>query len=401
VTPRIGAAYDLFGNGKTAVKVNIGKYMQAFTATNTDMDLNPLIRGTVSTTRTWTDSNKDFVPNCDLISPAKNGECGAMDNQNFGTNVFTRFYDPDLINGFGKRGYNWELGVSVQQEVAPRVAATVGYFRRWFGNFYTVKNRATTIADYTPFSITAPIDSRLPNGGNYVVDGLYNLVPTKVGQVDELAQLSSNFGKQIQNWQGVDFSINARLRNGITVQGGTSTGRTLLDNCDIRAVLPETYGPSSNAFTTTAGLVNPYCHVVEPYTTSIRGLATYTVPKIGVQVSGTWRSDPGSALSANYTVTNAIALPSLQRNLSSGNVTVNLITPNSLYGARQNNLDMRLAKVLRYGRTRAQIGLDIYNVTNTDVVTTYNQNFVAGGSWLTPTGIQPARYVKVNAQIDF
>ena len=60
ITPRIGVAYDVFGNGKTAVKFNLGKYMQAFTATNTDLDLNPLIRSVVSTTRTWTDSNKDL-----------------------------------------------------------------------------------------------------------------------------------------------------------------------------------------------------------------------------------------------------------------------------------------------------------------------------------------------------
>ena len=57
----MGAAYDLFGNGKTAVKFNLGKYMEAFTATNSDLDLNRLIRTTLSTTRTWTDSNKDFV----------------------------------------------------------------------------------------------------------------------------------------------------------------------------------------------------------------------------------------------------------------------------------------------------------------------------------------------------
>ena len=135
VTPRIGAAYDLFGNGKTAVKVNVGKYMQALTASNSDMDLNPLIRLNLQTTRTWNDRgglgiNGDYVPQCDLLNPAANGECGAMDNQNFGKEFFTRTFDPDFINGYGKRPNNWEMGVSVQQEVAPRVGVTVGYYRR-------------------------------------------------------------------------------------------------------------------------------------------------------------------------------------------------------------------------------------------------------------------------------
>src|SRR5262249_20774664 len=83
VTPRIGASYDVFGNGKTAVKMNIGKYMQALTASNSDMDLNPLIRVNLSTTRTWTDADGDYVPQCNLLNPAANGECGRMDNQNF------------------------------------------------------------------------------------------------------------------------------------------------------------------------------------------------------------------------------------------------------------------------------------------------------------------------------
>ena len=68
VTVRTGAAYDLFGNGKTALKVNLGKYMEAFSATNTDLDLNPLIRATISTTRVWTDTNKNFVADCNLAS---------------------------------------------------------------------------------------------------------------------------------------------------------------------------------------------------------------------------------------------------------------------------------------------------------------------------------------------
>jgi hypothetical protein len=123
-------------------------------------------------------------------------------------------------------------------------------------------------------------------------------------------------------------------------------------------------------------------------------------------VSGTWRSDPGPELAANYVVSSAVAQPSLGRPLSSGNVTVNLIEPGTLYGARLNNIDMRIAKIIRLGTTRAQIGVDIYNLLNTDVVTLYNNGYTAptaarGSIWLTPTAIQPARYARINMQVDF
>jgi hypothetical protein len=401
ITPRMGVAYDVFGNGRTAVKFNLGKYMQAIPATNSDLDLNPIIRTAISTTRTWTD-NGDFVVNCDLSNREKNGECGAMDNKNLGLEVFDRTYDPDFVNGWGVRPYNWGLGISLQQEVAPRVSVNVGYFRNWWGNWYTVDNRAVATSDYTPFSITAPVDGRLPNGGGHTISGLYNLVPGAVGKVDELATSSSKYAQQIENWQGVDVGVNARLRNGLTLQGGTSTGRRLSDACALRAVLPEQGQGTRGSTTSIAGgsPVNPYCRVEQPYRTDFRGLATYTVPGIDIQVSGTWRSDAGADLSADYTVTSATARPSLGRDLSSGNVTVNLIEPSTLFAERRNNVDLRVAKIFRYGRTRTQIGVDVYNLTNTDVVTSYNERFTST-SWLTPTGIQPARYAKISAQFDF
>ena len=421
VTPRIGAAFDLFGDGKTALKVNVGKYMQALTASNSDMDLNPLIRTNLQTNRTWDDThgkgiNSDYVPQCNLLNPAANGECGAMDNQNFGKEFFTRTFDPNFIDGFGKRPYNWELGVSVQQQVAPRVGVTVGYFRRVFGNFYTLDNTLTAASDYTPFSVPIPVDPRLPGGGGGAVGGVYNLNINKLGQVQDLAQLSSNLGPEpTENWHGVDTSVSARLRNGITVQGGTSTGRFLQDNCGLRSALPETYSWTTIDLTqalrgdSTAGLAAPYCRIVTPFQTSFRGLATYVVPKLDIQVAATWRSDPGPALVANYTVTSTIANQGPQplgRNLSSGNPTVNLIQPGTLYGDRLNNLDFRAAKIFRFARTRAQVGVDIFNVMNTDVVTTYSPSYVAptatnGSVWLTPATIQPARYAKVNLQLDF
>jgi carboxypeptidase family protein len=411
LTPRFGLAYDLFGTGKTAVKFNIGKYVQALTASNSDMDLNPLIRLNLNTTRTWTDRNGDFNPQCDLLNPAANGECGQMDNQNFGKDFFTRTFDPNFINGFGKRPNEWELGAAVQHELAPRIGVTAGYYRRWYGNFYTLDNTMTAATDYTQFSVPIPVDPRLPGGGGGVVSGVYNLNPNKVGQVQDLAQLDSNFGADpTEYWHGVDVGVNARLRNGLIVQGGTSTGRTVQDNCALRSVLPETYSWSTIVITqalrgdSSAGLTQPYCRIVTPFQTSFRGLASYIVPKIDVQLSATWRSDPGVELSANYVVNNAIANSGPQplgRNLSSGNITVNLVPRGTLYGDRVNNLDLRIMKVLHFGRTRIQAGADIYNVINSDTVTLYNTTYSPTGSWLVPNAIATARYAKINVQVDF
>ena len=192
------------------------------------------------------------------------------------------------------------------------------------------------------------------------------------------------------------------------MQGGTSTGRRLSDSCALKAVLPEQgVGTRGDTSSISGGSpVNPYCREVEPYLTSIRGLATYTIPRINVQVSGTWRSDPGDDLAANFVVTNAWIASGPQplgRDLSeAANVTVNLIEPQTFFAPRRNNIDMRVAKIFRYGRTRAQIGFDIYNLTNTDVVTGFNQTFSpTSTTWLTPTDIQPARYAKISAQFDF
>ena len=331
----MGVAYDLFGNGKTALKFNLGKYMQANSAANNDLDLNPIIRTAISTTRMWTDTNKDFVANCVLANPEKNGECAAMDNKNLGKEVFDRTYDPAFTEGWGSRMYNWGLGVSVQQEVAPRVSVNVGYFRNWWGNWYTVDNRANALSDWTPFSIKAPVDPRLPGGGGQTIPGLYNLVPSAVGPVDEWATNSRNYAEQTENWQGVDVGVSARLRNGLTVQGGTSTGRRLSDACALKAALPE-QGPGTRGDTSSiagGSPVNPYCREVEPYLTSIPGARDlhdsadrspgqrHVAQRPGRRSGGELRGDQCGRRGTR----------TLGRDLSAGNVTVNLIEPSTFY----------------------------------------------------------------------
>ncbi len=390
---------DLFGNGKTAVKVNLGKYLDPASVGGLFGLSNPTSRIATNVTRTWTDVNGNYLPDCNLLNPGSQdlrstgGDvCGAISNQSFGTKTFSNTIDPALQSGWGVRGANWSLGASVQQQVLPRVSMEAGYYRRWDQNFTVTDNLAVGPSDFGQFCVAAPSDARLPGGGGSTICGLYDVNPAKFGQVNNYVTSASNFGNQLKHWQGVDLSLSARLKGGLTVQGGSSTGQTVTDNCEIRAALPET------------GPLNPYCHTDSGFITDARGLAVYRIPKVDMQISGTLQSKPLVAVAANYTVSNAVVAASLGRNLAAGagsNVTVNLVPPGALYGNRINELDFRVAKILQFGRTRTTVGLDLYNAFNSAAVLSYNQTFIQNGTWPTPTSVLTARLIRIGAEIRF
>jgi hypothetical protein len=149
---------------------------------------------------------------------------------------------------------------------------------------------------------------------------------------------------------------------------------------------------------------NPWCDTSTGWVTRYTGLGSYTIPKVDVLLAGTFRSDQGGALAANWVVANALIQPSLGRPLSNSatNVTVNVIEPGTLYGDRINVVDLRLAKILKFGRTRTNVGFDLYNVMNLSPVLSYNQAYSPTTTlWLTPTGVLQPRFWKFSAQFDF
>ena len=127
----------------------------------------------------------------------------------------------------------------MQQEILPRVSVEVGYFRRWLDNFFVNDNLATVPSDFTPFSVTAPTDARLPGGGGQVITGLYDVAPAKFGQVNDFFTPAENFGELYQRYNGCLLNVTARPRNGLTMQGGLLTGKTVRDLCGIRDANPE------------------------------------------------------------------------------------------------------------------------------------------------------------------
>ena len=425
VTARAGIAFDVFGTGTTALRLSLGKYLEGAGVSGNYANTNPTLRmpqttmvfGTAGVTRTWIDGDADFVPDCDLANPAAQdlrntgGDlCGVLSNTSFGKDILTNNFHPRILNGWGVRPSDWTFGVSIEHQLLARTSIAVAYTRRWFNGFFAADNLLVEPSDLTPFSIVAPVDPRLPGGGGYVVSGLYDVAPDKSGQVSNLITAAGDYGKWSQYFNGLDVTMTTRAGTRFTFMGGVSTGQTVADNCEVRTALPELATTTTGTSPFGAGLMNsavtplsPYCHVAYGVLTQFRGLSTYLVPKVGLQVSATVQSKPGAMLAANYAVPNADVAPSLGRSLSGNatNVTVNLVRPGSMYGDRINQLDLRVGKILKYGRSRTMVAVDFYNLLNSSAVLTYNNAFVPGGTWLQPSAILTPRVMKVTAEIVF
>jgi hypothetical protein len=328
-----------------------------------------------------------------------------MSNANFGQPIPSATVDPAILRGWGKRGYNWEFSTSVQRQLAPKLSVDIGYFRRWYGNFIAIDNLATSAADYSPFSITAPVDPGLPNGGGYVISGLYDLNPDKVGAVNNYFTFADNFGKTIEHWNGIDVGVNMRLSRSAMLQAGISTGRTVTDNCAVTDRAPEAIwgssavGQSGSVSLATTPTSGPYCYQNSGFQTQVKGFGSYIIPKINVQTSASFSSTPGATIAANYTATNAAIAPTLGRNLSGGaaNATVNLVAPGQMYGDVLNNLDVRIAKIFG-GARKTSLNLDLFNITNANPVLTENSSYAV---WRRPQSILQPRFAKFSVQFDF
>jgi len=394
VSPRIGGAYDLFGNGKTAIKASIGKYLEGPNLTSFTRLANPAANIALSATRSWTDTNHDFVAECDFANVNANGECGRVSNLNFGNSIPTTVYDPSALTN---RGYNWEVQTGIQHELMPQVSVSAIYVRRWFGNLRATDNTAVSSANFSQYCINAPVDPNLPGGGGYQQCGLYDVNPTQFGLVSNVISVDTSL-QQVFN--GVDLTSSARLPHGIVASGGVSIGRTRTNDCGDASNLSFAFASATGSTSIVAPRTSAFCDVRPPFQPNVKVLVVYPLPWYGIQTAATIQSLPGPQIAATYSITSAQAAPSLGRNLSAGNATVDLIAPGTLYGDRLNQLDFRGSKIFRFAtKDRIQLNVDLYNLFNADPVLALNNTY--GSAWQRPLQILQGRLLKFGVQVDF
>jgi len=208
------------------------------------------------------------------------------------------------------------------------------------------------------------------------------------------------------------------LEETITVTGESPVvdGRAKVNTCAVDVLY-------NNVNANTGAIAGPDprgCNNVEPWQTTLRGFVSYTVPRIDVLVSAVLRSQPPALLAGNanqtaqWQVPNSViaaALGHLPPGATATGITVIPLGHNDkrIYtDERRNQIDMRFAKVLRFGRTRTDVGLDVNNLLNTNYATGFNTTYIYNtdnnprpGGWGTPTSIYTARFVRLNFTVGF
>ena len=400
ISPRFGAAWDVFGTGRTVVRANLGRYVASESVATATAN-NPVNTRINSARRTWNDANRNFMPDCDLTNRGANGECGAM-NAQLGDPRIVTTWNPAIVRGYGVRPNDTEILIGMQQGLTPRVSLDVQWTRHWYGNFFVTQNRATPASGFDPYCVTAPSDSRLPGGGGHEICGFMDIQPEFFGRTENYVTSADDFGDVTDVYTGVDVSLQGRLANGAIFNGGVSLGRERTDFCGIIGHA----NIGSNA-ATSAGRVGEtrvasfpstnYCSVQPPFQPDFKALATYPLPW-DLSVSAVWQNRAGPEVLASYFVTDA-GVTGIDRPLTGGGRSIHLIPPGTEYGERVNQMDLRFSKNLNVGGGRVQVNAALYNLFNTDATLSWNRTF--GPTWLAPSRIMQGRMFKVGATVSY
>ena len=381
LNPRLGAAYDLFGNSRTAVKGFLGRFIVGDSG---GVPAQPAAAVVTSATRTWTDRNGDFVP--------QESELGALSNSRFGSPAPTSLtVDEDVRFGWGNRQYTWQGILSIDHQVVPGLGVQLAYYRTWWGNQSFTENRLVTGADFDEYCINAPTDARLGDVSGSRICGLYDVKKARFGDVQNNQQLAGDLRTRVFN--GIDLNVSGRFGKRATIGGGLATGNTVIDDCGSAVDNPAQGLQGITALR--------FCRTVFSWSDDVQFKinGTYQLPW-DLRASYVFQSLPGYPISAVHTVSSAMT--SLGRPLSAGptaTVEVELIEPYTRFEDRTNMLDLRFSKRFRAGRTSITGNVDVSNVFNANTPQYVNPQF--GPEWLKVTNAMSARVVRIGAQVGF
>ena len=411
INPRLGGSYDLFGTGRTAVKVSLGRYNELSRSDFTRI-FHPFTSSVNAANRTWSDTNGDFVPDCDLANFATNGECGPISNQNFGqarTDVIrsgdalgvpNNLYSNDILTD--NRVYLWDFLAEVQHEVVNGVSIGVGYNRNWAGAFRVRDNTSVEPEDFDEYCVPVPNDPFFGSRAGTQQCGYYDISKELFGVSNNLNTTASNYGDQSKVWNGFVFSVDGRFANGATLAGGLDMGHQVQDFCYTIDRPNAPFNERGSSFVTGSDQ-SPFCRVERSWgnLTDFRIRGSYPLPA-NFNFAWIWRDQPGAAVDAEIRVNNAditFVDPARTDPFNGASVTVKINEPLTLFTDRLRQLDLRFTRRFNLQGVRLDTSIDLYNALNGNPVLGANNRI--GSNFLRPTSVLGARLLQLYAQLSF
>lgn len=351
LSPRFGFSWDVFGDGRTALKGGLSRYDRQQGVTL----VQPLNQRNISfRTCPWSDANANLFADESEIAFDR---CTGALTPSLG-NV-----DPDL-----KRPHQWEYTVLAQRQVGAKTSVALGYYgRKWF-DLYTTVNAAVPPSAYTPVTITNPLTNEPMT--------VYNQDPATRGQVRNVL---TTIPELTQRYNGVEVQVNTRFDKG-SVFGGLTVGENFgdIDSGDLN-------NPNLR--------INNRGNVGFDSKYQFRGGFSYRLPA-AILFSGSVREGQGLPQTRTYVVTTAVV-----RGLTQVNQNVQAAPRGEYRYPWINLVDIRFAKKFRSGGVSFEPTLDVFNLFNNNAVTNANQTI--GASLLRPSAIVMGRLFRVGGRIDF
>jgi len=378
ITPRFGAAYDVFGDARTALKFGVNKFMAGQTL-GFAQRYNPF--SSQSDTRTWTDLNRDDI--------AQDNEIGPSNIANFGSATLQRHPDPDIA-----REYDWEYSAGIQHEIFRGVSVTAAWYHRETYNPTMSVNAGFTPADYTIIDVANPLDGS--------VIPVYNRDPLK-RTIDRTDVNSTDRDLRSFSYNGFEFGVGARLPR-VTLFGGWTIDRTLLNHCDELenwTNLSAVYYDAAAINTNQPKSDYHYCNQSAlglPYLNEFKLSGSYQLPW-QMQLNAAFQSYPGPVLPTRWSIgrttryaadckgpctPGALVIP----NMTATTYVLDLTPPGSNYYDRLNQLDLGFRKFFRIGRYQYSGQVDIFNATNSSYIKSQTTTLGSSFGQVTST-IQP------------
>jgi len=453
LNPRLGAAYDLFGNGKTAIKASLSRGVLTEGNTGIAQLTNPGNGLITATTRSWTDYSGTFNPALDGANFATaaasgiNGALGAANTAGFylQSNAASVSYANSLTHGWQARPDDWMMSFSVQQEITRGIAVSVGYYRTWFGNRMVAQNTAIPANGYDQYCVTPTPSSFYPGYGTTPLCNLYDPKDVYKGLANYLVQPASNFacssssnpnggvnapgcGNETDVFTGVDTLITART-HGVMLQGGVTAGHEVTNYC-VEVNSPQDLSWTSNPTPTGTSVIefpnNNFntvndaapCYINPPWYQDLqfKMAVVYTLPWWKIKVSANEQNLPSIPLQGtlSYKAGTSVSYVNPTGHAVAGSLNgctsckVEVVTPQTIFPyGRNNQLDFRLAKDFQFKeRWKVEPTVDFYNLLNASpilsIATGFNQTTPGvAGAWQNVTGLLPGRLIKFGVHLDF